>query len=277
MAAATRFVPCGIVTLTTDFGTSDGYVGAMKGVLLREAPGLGVFDLAHGVEPQNVSHAAAVLRTACPWYPAGTVHLGVVDPGVGTERAGLVVLAGGHAFVGPDNGLFGLVALALGGMTDARRIDPTGALAAIVSATPSATFHGRDVFAPTAAVLASGHVAPADVGPVHQPVQPPTPPVRAEPGGLAGCVTYVDRFGNAVTNVPAIDLPGFPTTAYTAIAATETVDLVRTYADVAEGTLCAVVGSEGFVEIAIRGGNATARLRLKTGSPVRVLEKGARR
>lgn len=265
-----RFVPNGIVTLTTDFGTSDGYVGAMKGVLLRHAPGLALFDIAHGVEPQNVPHGAAVLRAACPEFPAGTVHLCVVDPGVGTARAPMVVLAGGHAFVGPDNGLTALATSALGGVGEARRIEATGALASVLPRMPSNTFHGRDVFAPTAAALASGHVAPADVGPPHEPAALPQESALREPDGIRGHVTYVDRFGNAVTNVSAKDLSTLSPGAPHAKAAGRSIDLVATYGEVEEGAPCALVGSEGFLEIAIRGGSAAASLGLARGSPVLV-------
>jgi len=271
-----RFVPNGIVTLTTDFGTSDGYVGAMKGVVLRHAPGLALLDIAHGIEPQNVSHGAAVLRAACPEFPAGTVHLCVVDPGVGTARAPMVVLAGGHAFVGPDNGLTALASAALGGVVEARRIDATGALASVLPRVPSNTFHGRDVFAPTAAALASGHVAPADVGPPLDPTPlPQEPPVR-EADAVRGHVAYVDRFGNAVTNVSAEDLSSLDPDGRSAEAAGRSIDLVATYGDVEEGRPCALVGSEGFLEIAIRAGNAAASLGLTTGSPVRITNRSKR-
>ncbi|MDG2308437.1 MAG: SAM-dependent chlorinase/fluorinase [Candidatus Binatia bacterium] len=271
MSADSRFTPNGIVTLTTDFGTSDGYVGAMKGVLLSHAAGLTVLDVAHEIGPQNVAHGAAVLRTACPWFPTGTVHVAVVDPGVGTERSALVLLAGGHIFVGPDNGLLTLAADALGGATEARRIDPTGALASVLPESMSATFHGRDVFAPTGAALASGHLPSTEVGPVHEPVRLSQPAPTPEAGGFEGSVTHVDRFGNAVTNISATHLPGFPKAAYQASAGGEAVDLVATYAAVTSGAVCALVGSDGFVEIAVRDGSAADQLGLGSGSSIRVL------
>src|SRR2546422_653112 len=116
MSAHAPFAANGIVTLTTDFGTRDAYVGAMKGVMLTIAPQLHLHDIAHDVAPQDIAHGATVLRGACPWFPPGTVHLAVVDPGVGTARAAVVVLAGGHALVGPDNGLFAAVVARLGGL-----------------------------------------------------------------------------------------------------------------------------------------------------------------
>lgn len=266
-----HFAPCGVVTLTTDFGTRDGYVGAMKGVMLRHAPGLSLIDVGHEVEPQNVTHGAVVLRAACPEFSAGTVHLGVVDPGVGTDRAGLVVLAGGHAFVGPDNGLFALGWMALGGIREARRIDGKGALAPFLPARSSSTFHGRDVFAPTAAALASGRVSPSAVGPPLEPVTFAIEPASYQGGGaLEGRVTYVDRFGNAVTNVSADDLARLGSNRLRVTANGQEVSLVRTYGEVAVGARCALIGSEGFLEIAIRGGNAAAMLSVGTGTTVRV-------
>lgn len=266
--ADARFDPSGVVTLTTDFGTRDGYVGAMKGVMLRHAPGLTLVDVAHGVQPQNLSHGAVVLRAACPEFPSGTVHLGVVDPGVGTERAGLVLLAGGHAFVGPDNGLFSLAAETLGGTVEARRIDGTGALASVLARKASNTFHGRDVFAPTAAALASGHVALAEVGPPLEPVAFAVEPPTHRAGSIEGCVTYVDQFGNAVTNVSAEDLRQLETSSHRVTVAGHELTVVRTYGDVEEGAACALVGSEGFLEIAIRGGDAAATLAVGTGTSV---------
>ncbi|TNF36216.1 MAG: hypothetical protein EP329_05440, partial [Deltaproteobacteria bacterium] len=145
--------PNGIVTLTSDFGTADGYVGAMKGVMTRIGPALRLHDIAHDVPAQDVSHGAGTLATASRWFPTGTVHLAVVDPGVGTDRAPVVVLAGGHAFVGPDNGL--LVEAARVTARASRPEGPAGPVSAWrIAAHPhllpnrSSTFHGRDVFAP---------------------------------------------------------------------------------------------------------------------------------
>jgi len=269
MRDAPPFTPAGIVTLTTDFGTRDGYVGAMKGVLLRHASGLAIHDLAHEVTPQDVEHGAAVLRSACPCFPAGTVHVGVIDPGVGTGRAAVAIFAGGHAFVGPDNGLFALVAAALGGVDEARRIDRTGALAAVLPGVPSATFHGRDVFAPTAAVLASGHVAPADVGPLHEPTDLAAAEFQNLEGVVRGRITHVDRFGNAITDIPAARLVGCPATPYVVSVGDRELELVRTYAEVDEGAPCAVVSSDGFVEIAVRDGSAAATLGIRPYVEVR--------
>jgi S-adenosylmethionine hydrolase len=261
--------PNRLVTLTTDFGTRDAYVGAMKGVLLSIAPELAIHDVAHDVDPQRIEHGAAVLRGACPYFPSGTVHVGVIDPGVGTERAPVVIVAGGHAFVGPDNGLFGPVVARLGGAHAAYRIERTPALAHHLPRQRSSTFHGRDLFAPVAALLAAGIVAPSAVGPRHTVVQlPGTEPVRV-PGGIEGQIAYYDHFGNAITNVPVqmlaelgqgervVRLPG-----------DRRAVLRETYGDGAPGEILAVVGSEGLVEIAVRDGSARSTLALDTGTTI---------
>jgi S-adenosyl-L-methionine hydrolase (adenosine-forming) len=271
MSTRDDFTPNGLVTITTDFGTRDAYVGAMKGVMLTIAPTIGIHDIAHGIEPQSIEHGGTVLRGACPWFPAGTVHVAVIDPGVGTERAPVVIVAGGHAFVGPDNGLFGPVVGRLGGIHAAYRIERGGPLAHHLPRNRSSTFEGRDLFAPVAAVLASALLAPSAVGRRHALVQlPGTEPVRV-PGGIEGQIAYYDHFGNAITDVPVqmladlgpgervVRLPGKPHAL-----------LRETYGDAAPGEIVAVVGSEGFVEIAVRDGSARATLALDTGTTIRI-------
>jgi S-adenosylmethionine hydrolase len=265
------FAPNGLVTLTTDFGTCDAYVGAMKGVILSIAPQLRIHDVAHQIEPQNVEHGATVLRGACPYFPLGTVHVAVIDPGVGTDRAPVVILAGGHAFVGPDNGLFGPVVARLGGLQEAHRIERHGALARYLPRHRSSTFEGRDLFSPVAAVLAAGLLPPSAVGPTHTLVQlPGTEPVVV-PGGIEGQIAYYDHFGNAITNVTARHLEELGPGAHgVLLPGGRRVVLRATYGDAAPGEILAVVGSEGFLEIAVRDGSARERLALDTGSTIRV-------
>jgi hypothetical protein len=271
MSEPALLTPNGIVTVTTDFGTRDAYVGAMKGVMLSIAPQLRIHDLAHEIEAQNIEHGATVLRGACPWFPQGTVHVAVVDPGVGTDRAPVLIVAGGQAFVGPDNGLFGPVAARLGGLQAAYRLDRQGKLARFLPHRHASTFEGRDLFAPAAAALAAGLLAPADIGRAHDLVQlPGTVPVRV-PGAIEGEVTYYDRFGNAITNVTAEHLLALGEPPYVVrLPGDERVALVKTYGDAAPGALLAVIGSEGFLEIAVRDGSAHARLGLATGTVIRV-------
>ena len=271
MSTRDGLTPNGLVTLTSDFGTRDAYVGAMKGVVLSIAPQLRVHDVAHQIEPQNVEHGATVLRGACPYFPTGTVHVAVIDPGVGTERAPVVIVAGGHAFVGPDNGLFGPVVARLGGLQGAHRIERHGALARYLPRHRSSTFEGRDLFSPVAAVLAAGLLAPSAVGPTHALVQlPGTEPVRV-PGGIEGQIAYYDHFGNAITNVTAQHLADLgPDARDVRLPGGVRVALHATYGDAAPGEILAVIGSEGFLEIAVRDGSARARLALDTGSTIRI-------
>ena len=238
------------MTLTTDFGDRDGYVGAMKGVLLARAPGVTLVDITHAVPRHDVAAAANALADAAPHFPAATVHLAVVDPGVGGARAAVVVAAGGHLFVGPDNGIFSLVA---------PRPDAVHLIAspAFRRGEVAATFHGRDLFAPAAARLALGD-PPAAAGP------PVTLHGRLDlPAGHR--VVHVDRFGNLVTN-----LAGVPPGSRFRIAGRVIAGLSGTYESVAVGELCAYLGSRGTVEIAVREGSAAALLGATRGTAIDV-------
>jgi len=240
-----------LVTLTTDFGTQDGYVGAMKGVILARAPRAQIVDISHEVPREDVAAAAFALAQAAPHFPRGTIHVVVVDPGVGGVRHGVVVDAGAQLFVGPDNGVFELVApapRAAWEITSRRlRRDPV-----------SATFHGRDVFAPAAAALAAG-AKPSSAG----------PEVALQgrlPGGPPGKVIHVDRFGNLVTDLRAA------TAGLRAVkVAGRVVEWARTYSDVASGALLAYLGSAGTVEVAVRDGSAAALLGVGRGAHVEPL------
>ena len=232
------------MTLTTDFGGADGYVGAMKGVIHRLAPGTTVVDLAHDVPRHDVAHAAWVVATAAFEFPAGTIHVVVVDPGVGGARGEVIVATGGHLFVGPDNGVFGHVAGAS---------DEVWAIRVPAGASP--TFHGRDVFAPTAAALARG-VASATLG-------APTLLAGRLPWPSPGVIVHVDVFGNLIS-----DLRCAPGTAGTVRIAGLELPLVRTYEDVAPGEALAYVGSAGTIEIAVRDRDAGRVLGIARGEPV---------
>jgi S-adenosylmethionine hydrolase len=244
----TTFLPSGIVTLTTDFGTADGWVGAMKGVCLRVERALVLVDVAHDVPPQDVACGAATLAVAAPEMPPGTTHLAVVDPGVGTARALLVVVAGGHAFVAPDNGLLDEVVPRLGAAA-AWRIEAH----AWLPAARSATFHGRDVLAPTAAALAAGRLRPEAVGP--SVAWAPRPR-----DGDTIVVRYADRFGNLVTSLREPPPGGLVLPDGTRAR------LVRTYAEAKPGEVVALMGSDGYVELALRDGSAAASTGLTRGA-----------
>jgi S-adenosyl-L-methionine hydrolase (adenosine-forming) len=250
--------PSGIVTLTTDFGSADGYVGALKGVLLARFEPARIVDLAHDVAPGDVASASDVLARAAPHFPPRTVHVAVVDPGVGTARRGLALLLEQQLYVGPDNGIFSGV-LELGGEPSAFALENWGLWREPVSP----VFHGRDVFAPVGAHLASGGDL-REVGPALEPaslVRLTRPEPSAEGGALRGEVVHVDRFGNLVTN---LRLPEGAPAASVELAG-RTLALSLTYGDAAPGELVALVGSTGRVEIAVNGGSAAARLEGRAG------------
>ena len=233
-----------LVTLTSDFGTADGYVGAMKGVIATLAPEAIVVDLAHDVPRHDVAHAAWVLATAALEFPPGTIHVCVVDPGVGGARAEVIAEARGHRFVAPDNGCLGRVC---GPGAPAWRIEA----AAFRRPVASSTFHGRDVFAPAAAALARG-LAPADAGP---PIALAPLPGADRPG-----VVHVDAYGNLITDLA-------PGPAAVRIAS-RVIAVRRAFEDVARGELVAYVGSAGTLEIAVREGSAAEALGAARGAPV---------
>jgi hypothetical protein len=242
------------VTLTTDFGTADGYVGAVKGVLATRAPAAIVVDVTHEIPRHDVAAGAFALATAAPWFPDGTIHVAIVDPGVGGAREA-IVLEGerGHRFVGPDNGV---LALACPRPRAAHAIHA----AAFRAADVAPTFHGRDVFAVAAAALAGG-AAVADAGPAVTP--------RGRIGGAddGPRVVHVDRWGNLVTDLPAAAAPA----GARVWIGNHAVVVRAIYEDVAVGELVAYAGSAGTIEIALREGDAAAALGLRRGAPLRVL------
>ncbi|MCD6338255.1 MAG: SAM-dependent chlorinase/fluorinase [Verrucomicrobia bacterium] len=254
-----------IVTVTTDFGLQDWFVGVMKGVVLSRAAQVELVDLTHLIEPGNVRQAAFVLKNAVRWFPPGTVHLAVVDPGVGSDRRPIAVRTDWGYLVGPDNGLFSYV-LEEAGSFQARRIANPGPMMSEVSR----TFHGRDVFAPAAAHLAGGGDFEA-LGPiVADPVCFPWPRIESWPEGRGGEVVYIDRFGNLITNLPNELLRGVGSDASLRLPsdAAPLIPVGRRYADAPEGALIGVPGSTGYIEIAVHRGNAARRLGLKIGAPV---------
>lgn len=264
--------PSGLVTLLTDFGLRDTYVGVMKGVLFRDAPALrAAVDLTHAVPPQDVRSAAFHLGQAWRWFPAGTVHVAVVDPGVGSGRRILVARQDGHAFLAPDNGLLDPL---LGPDASVRALD-VARHALSPGRRPSRTFHGRDVFAPVAARLASG-LDPDEAGPpAGERVRLElAPPEDRGAEGIRGCVVCVDHFGNLVTNLPRELLAG-GAGRWELEAAGRRAPLVGTYAEAERGELLALVDSYELVELAVRDGSAAERLGLGTGAPVRAVRRGA--
>jgi S-adenosylmethionine hydrolase len=240
-----------IVTLTTDFGTADGYVGEMKGVLFEHAPNATIVDITHDIPPQDVEYARLTVARFWRRFPAGTVHLVVVDPGVGSSRAALAVASDQRFLVGPDNGV---LSPALEHEAKAFELP--------VPDNASATFHGRDVFAPAAAALARGEAIETLGRPANSPIVRRMPaPVRRSEYELEGEVVAIDRFGNAITNLTANGIG-------VVRVRNREIPLRRAYADVEIGEALAVVGSGGAIEIAIRNDSAARGLHLSLGDKV---------
>ena len=252
-----------IITLTTDFGLQDAYVGAMKGVILGIAPHAVIVDITHAVSPQDVRHAGFVLASAAPYFPPGTVHVAVVDPGVGTERRAVAVETRRARYVAPDNGILTLAlqrdpAVRIVHLTNERYWRPS----------VSPTFHGRDIFAPVAAHLACGVPIEALGTPVDAIVQLPlSQPERRPDGSIVGHVQHIDHFGNCVTDIPAEWLPT-GAAVRVEVAGNRIHGLAPTYAAVAPGEPVALIGSTGYLELAVREGSAAQRFGIAIGDAV---------
>ena len=277
-----------VITLTTDFGTRDSYVGAMKGVILSRCPQANIVDISHEVEPQSISQGAYVLATAARHFPPDAIHVAVVDPGVGSDRRPIAVHTPSGTFIAPDNGLISLAVREYiqtpcvlrdgaddGGnaqqvIIEARLSDECRG---VVLDDPSfwlpevsRTFHGRDVFAPVAAYVASG-VPVSDVGSPLQTIGV-FPQIHLDGAILSGgTVVHVDRYGNLITNIPADAVPNEPAFE---VAGRRIVGLSRSYTE-AVGELLAIIGSEMTVEIALGNGNAAQTLGASVGDRVVVV------
>lgn len=254
-----------VISLLTDFGLVDGYVGIMHGVILSICPDAQIVDISHGIPAQNVRHAAYVLHISYPYFPKGTVHVIVVDPGVGSERRAIAVHTSGGYFVAPDNGVLSYV-LAREQVLEAVELTNSRYWLPQVSA----TFHGRDVFSPVGAHLLRG-VPINELGrPVSNLVTFPIPTAERQlDGRLRGHVLHIDRFGNIITNIRQEELPHDGNVAVR--IRDRLIQGVRaTYAAVPEGEWVALIGSEGLLEIAVRNGNAAQQLGVQTGEDVTV-------
>ncbi|HTI06840.1 MAG TPA: SAM-dependent chlorinase/fluorinase [Gemmatimonadales bacterium] len=244
-----------IITLLTDFGIADSYVAEVKGVLLSCAPDATLIDVTHLVPRGDVGAAQYLLSRAWRRFPEGTTHFAVVDPGVGSSRRAIAAHHAAHRFVAPDNGLLSFLP------RDARFV----ALAEPANAAP--TFHGRDLFAPAAAALASG-VSLESVGRrIDDPVHSPLPTPRMHSDSIIGEIIYVDHFGNLISNVSGTDVQP---TARVWLGGRDLGLLRRTFADVAPDDALAYVGSGGTVEIAVRDGNAAQQLEAGVGAELRM-------
>lgn len=249
----------GRITLLTDFGTRDGYVGAMKGVVASIVPGVVMDDVGHDAARGDPTAASYALGRYWNRYPSGVVHLVVVDPGVGTDRRGLAMHADGRFVVAPDNGvvtrvLEGARSWAAVNLTNPRYLDLSG----------SQTFHGRDVFAPAAAHLARGLPLTLLGSAVTDPVRLPEPEPERIPQGIRGVVVAVDRFGNLVTNLPGRLLTGIESAELDG----QRIRVAGTYGEVASGEPLVLVNSDDRVEVAVRDGSAAETLGVGEGARV---------
>jgi S-adenosylmethionine hydrolase len=256
-----------IISLTTDFGLVDHYVGTLKAVVLGICPGATLVDICHQVHPQAVRQAALVLAAAAPFFPPGAVHLVVVDPGVGSERRPIAVQTARASYVAPDNGVLSLALAQDPPRVAVHLTAPQYRLPQV-----SATFHGRDVFAQAAAHLACG-VDPLEMGeavPLADLVTfPLSEPEHQPDGSWLGEVLHVDHFGNLITS---FQHPHLSAHLSVDVAGQQIPQLSRTFADVAPGELVAYVGSSGHLEVAVREGNAADVLGVAIGAPIRIRE-----
>ena len=257
-----------MISLLTDFGTRDWFAGVLKGVIAQTCRSQ-VLDVTHEIPSGNVSAAAYVLRQSYACFPRGTVHLAVVDPGVGGPRMPIAIQTKNYYFVGPDNGLLSWAA-ARDGVRQIRRL----ANEKFRRRPASQTFHGRDIFAPAAAWLSRGEPI-ARLGPVAGSIiELPLPPLRPSRGGWEGRIVYIDHFGNAITNIPESHLQGL-TRPMVRLKGFRATAILGFYEAVRPGKAVGVVGSTGCLEIAVSQGNAARAFDLKIGDAVEVCDGGA--
>jgi S-adenosyl-L-methionine hydrolase (adenosine-forming) len=253
-----------IITLTTDFGLSDPFVGIMKGVILAITPNAQLVDISHDVPSYDIAEATFMVESMYRYFPDGTVHIVVIDPGVGSARRPLAAAAQGHLFVAPDNGVLSTVL-----ETEAYHIQNDRLFLNPVSQ----TFHGRDIFAPVAAQLAAGTPIES-VGPrIRDFVRKPLPVPRREGGKIVGSVLRIDKFGNVITNVRRSDF----SPKFTIRIAGSTVErFCATFSDADPGQLVAIEGSTGYIEIALNQGSAAERLNVSSGAEIEVESDSAK-
>jgi S-adenosylmethionine hydrolase len=263
-----------IITLLTDFGTEDTYVGVMKGVITSICPSAQVIDLTHQVPPQDIATGAFLLDVSVDYFPEGTIHVAVVDPGVGTARKPVALRTAKAFFVGPDNGIFTLV-LQRQKLLQAICLDnPRYHLSTV-----SSTFHGRDIFAPVAAHIACG-VSVEELGtPIHRLQRLPLPRIRVDWEGIRATIVHIDRFGNAISNLSRAEYEAWrirwdvKEPAVQVAASNTTLPIVSTYGDVPRGKPVALFGSSERLEIAVNGGSAARELALRRGDTIKVLRR----
>jgi S-adenosylmethionine hydrolase len=252
-----------IITLTTDFGYNDWFVGAMKGVILGRNLDVNIVDITHGIPSGNIAAGAFALSASAPYYPEGTIHLAVVDPGVGSQRRAILIQTRHFHFVGPDNGLMSLAAQK-DGIVQIRRLDNEQYFVRPVSR----TFHGRDIFASVAGHLSVG-VAASEFGPEVDSCQRlDWPDPTNESGLVRGQVVYIDRYGNAITNIHAAQHTRDNIVGEVVVRGHSLGRLMDYYEQALEGEPIALIGSCGLLEIAVNKGSAAEMLQIRTGDPV---------
>ena len=258
-----------VITLLTDFGIKDGNVGVMKGVIWSIAPEAQIADISHTISPQNVREAALILFRSTPYFPAGTIHTVVVDPGVGTQRRPIAAQFGEHYFVGPDNGVFTMWLESVEKQDEEIHfihLDNQSYWLPVVSN----VFHGRDIFAPAAGHLARGIAIESLGTEINDPVRLNLPKPRRTESGWMGEVIHIDHFGNVSSNIRMDDLD--PNVRVSVKLCHARIDgLVRTFGDRETGDLIALFGSTGNLIVSVVNGSAADRLGVKIGDPVTMM------
>ncbi len=256
-----------VITLTTDFGYDDPFAGVMKGVILKINPRAEIIDLTHGIRPQDIREAAFTIGTNYRFFPDDTIHIVVVDPGVGSERRPIMVLTEHHYFIGPDNGVFSHIYHSSHDILEVIHITSDH----YFLSSHSPTFQGRDVFAPVAAYLSRG-VGMMKFGELitdYRRIELPVPSVTPD-GVILGEVIHIDRFGNAITNVTKADLEKTGGTPKILVKEMEA-PMKKFYSDAADGALCSLLNSSDHLEFFVKGGSASSKYAISPGDRVRVL------
>jgi len=261
-----------LITLTTDFGLQDAYVGQIKGAILRHNIKAVIIDLTHAIKPHDILGAAVVIRSSYHYFPKGSVHMVVVDPGVGSQRKILAMMTDNHVFIAPDNGTLTF-------LLRKKKIQALHRVAnrSLFPSEISATFHGRDIMAPVAAALAGG-MNISEVGPAISTggcIQIEIPKTQLDENGITGRVIHIDRFGNIQTTITAGDLSLYQPSSFNGIfiRSRKIKAISSTYSDTAAGELVALIDSSGLLEIAVNRGNAAAEIKCSIGDPVTVVMK----
>jgi S-adenosyl-L-methionine hydrolase (adenosine-forming) len=258
--------PGPLVTLTTDFGLVDHYVGTMKGVLLSRCPAVSIIDISHEIQQFSIYSGAYTIDQAAPYFPPGTIHLIIVDPGVGTARKPLLVEALGQFFIAPDNGVLSMIV-----NRDAKARAREIANRKLWLSSPSSTFHGRDIFAPVAAALASGSVTSAEVGHTLPTIEllPDLEAQQIKPGQWQGKLLSIDRFGNAITNFSTGEFKKIASSRFSiGIGKRRITQFRTTFGEAPDGLCFAYFGSSGYVEVGVKEQSAASVLKLTPGAPV---------